>query len=65
MPPSRIKPIPLAVLVVVIWSTSWILLKSGIQGIPTLTLNGMRYTLAFLVMLPLILASHQAAILPG
>ena len=52
MPPSRIKAILFAVLVVVIWSTSWILLKSGIQGIPTLTLNGMRYTLAFLVMLP-------------
>ena len=52
MPPSRIKAILLAILVVIIWSTSWILLKSGIQGIPTLTLNGLRYTLAFLVMIP-------------
>ncbi len=52
MPPSRLKALLLAILVVIIWATSWILLKSGMQGIPTLTLNGMRYTLAFLVMIP-------------
>ncbi len=52
MPPSRIKAILLAILVVIIWSTSWILLKYGMQGVPTLTLNGLRYTLAFLVMIP-------------
>ncbi|NTW08141.1 MAG: EamA family transporter [Anaerolineaceae bacterium] len=52
MPPSRVKALLLAVLVVIIWSTSWIMLKYGVQGIPTLTLNGLRYTLAFLVMVP-------------
>jgi drug/metabolite transporter (DMT)-like permease len=52
MPPSRIKAILLAILVVIIWSTSWILLKYGMQGVPILTLNGLRYTMAFLVMIP-------------
>ena len=52
MPPSRIKAIFLAILVVIIWATSWILLKFGMEGIPALTLNGLRYTLAFLVMVP-------------
>jgi len=52
MPPSRIKAILLAVLVVIIWSTSWILIKVGMEDIPALTLNGLRYTLAFFLMLP-------------
>jgi drug/metabolite transporter (DMT)-like permease len=52
MPPSRIKAILLAILVVIIWSTSWILIKVGMEDIPALTLNGLRYTLAFFLMLP-------------
>ena len=52
MPPSRIKAIILAILVVIIWSTSWILIKVGMEEIPALSLNGLRYTLAFFLMLP-------------
>jgi len=52
MPPSRIKAILLAILVVIIWSTSWILIKVGMDDIPALTLNGLRYTIAFILMLP-------------
>jgi drug/metabolite transporter (DMT)-like permease len=58
LPPSRLKAILLAILVVVIWSTSWILLKFGIQDVPALTLNGLRYTLAFLLMAPFLLLPH-------
>jgi drug/metabolite transporter (DMT)-like permease len=52
MPPSRIKAILLAISVVIIWSTSWILIKVGMEDIPALTLNGLRYTIAFFLMLP-------------
>jgi len=57
MPPSRIKAILLAVLVVIIWSTSWILIKVGMDDIPALTLNGLRYTIAFILMLPFLFLS--------
>jgi drug/metabolite transporter (DMT)-like permease len=55
MPPSRIKAIILAIFVVIIWSTSWILIKVGMEEIPALSLNGLRYTLAFFLMLPFLL----------
>lgn len=42
----------LAVLVTVLWSSSWLLIKVGLQDIPALTFAGLRYTLAFLILLP-------------
>ena len=51
-PPSRIKAILLSFLVVIIWSTSWILIKIGLRDIPPLTFAALRYFLAFLFLLP-------------
>jgi drug/metabolite transporter (DMT)-like permease len=42
----------LAVLVTVLWSSSWLLIKIGLQDIPALTFAGLRYSLAFLILLP-------------
>lgn len=53
-PPSRIKAILLSFLVVVIWSTSWVLIKIGLRDIPALTFAGLRYFLAFLILLPFV-----------
>ncbi|MHB8088968.1 MAG: DMT family transporter [Anaerolineaceae bacterium] len=53
--PSRIKAILLAVLVTIIWSTSWVLIKIGLADIPAMTFAGLRYVLASLLFLPLLL----------
>lgn len=50
--PSRVKAILLALLVTFIWSTSWILIKIGLKEIPALTFAGLRYTIAFLCLVP-------------
>jgi len=47
--------------VTVLWSTSWVLIKIGLQDIPSLTFAGLRYTLAFLCLLPFALRPHHRA----
>ena len=42
-----------AMLVTFLWSTSWVLIKIGLDDIPALTFAGLRYMLAFLCLLPL------------
>jgi len=41
-----------ALLVTFLWSTSWVLIKIGLEDIPALTFAGLRYGLAFLCLLP-------------
>lgn len=41
-----------ALFVTFLWSTSWVLIKIGLGEIPSLTFAGLRYTLAFLCLLP-------------
>jgi drug/metabolite transporter (DMT)-like permease len=41
-----------ALFVTFLWSSSWVLIKIGLQDIPALTFAGLRYTLAFLSLLP-------------
>ncbi|HSN95318.1 MAG TPA: DMT family transporter [Anaerolineaceae bacterium] len=48
----RTKAILQALLVTLLWSSSWILVKQNIQSIPPLTFAGLRYTLAFLILVP-------------
>ncbi|MBT8386127.1 MAG: DMT family transporter [Ignavibacteria bacterium] len=50
--PSQLKAILLALLVTFLWSTSFILIKWGLTEIPPLTYAGLRYSLAFLCLLP-------------
>jgi len=38
--------------VTVLWSTSWVLVKIALADIPALTFAGLRYTIAFVVLLP-------------
>lgn len=57
--PTRMKPFPhlaavlQALLVTFLWSTSWVLIKFGLEDIPALTFAGLRYTLATLILLPM------------
>lgn len=41
-----------ALFVTFLWSTSWVLIKFGLQDIPALTFAGLRFSLAFLCLLP-------------
>jgi drug/metabolite transporter (DMT)-like permease len=54
---ARFKAILLALFVTVLWSTSWVLIKFGLEDIPPLTFSGLRYVWAFLVLLPIALRS--------
>jgi drug/metabolite transporter (DMT)-like permease len=45
-------------LVTFLWSTSWVLIKLGLKAsLPPVTFAGMRYSLAFLCLLPLVLTN--------
>ena len=49
---SHFKAILLAVLVTFLWSTSFVIIKIGLAEIPPLTFAGLRYTIAFICLLP-------------
>ena len=48
-----------ALFVTFLWSTSWVLIKVGLKNIPALTFAGLRYTIAFLTLLPLGIYTKQ------
>ncbi|MBN1371414.1 MAG: EamA family transporter [Anaerolineaceae bacterium] len=55
---AHLKSVLQALLVTFLWSTSWVLIKIGLQtDLPALTFAGLRYTLAFLCLLPFALIS--------
>jgi drug/metabolite transporter (DMT)-like permease len=51
-PPAYRAALLQALLVTFLWSTSWVLIKIGLADIPALTFAGLRYSLAFLCLLP-------------
>ena len=64
---SRIKAIIQALFVVFIWATSWVFIKIGLHDIPPLTFAGVRYMIAFLCLLIVLLfnnAKSEIASLP-
>ncbi len=48
----RLRTILQALLVTFLWSTSWVLVKVGLEELPALPFAGLRYSLAFLILLP-------------
>ncbi len=58
-----LRPVLQALFVTFLWSTSWVLIKIGLQDIPALTFAGLRYSLAFLCLLPFSLRSARLAYL--
>lgn len=57
--PSRRLAIILGLVVSVLWSSSWVLIKIGLEGIPPITFAGLRYFLAFLCLLPLLFQKSE------
>jgi drug/metabolite transporter (DMT)-like permease len=58
---SHHKAVLQALLVTFLWSTSWVIIKLGLQDIPALTFAGLRYSLAFICLLPFALHPQQRA----
>lgn len=57
------KAVLQALFVTFLWSTSWVLIKLGLADIPALTFAGLRYSLAFLCLLPFVWhPAHLAAL---
>jgi drug/metabolite transporter (DMT)-like permease len=65
--PSRVSAILQALMVTFLWSTSWVLVKIGLQeNLPALTFAGVRYGLATLVLVPWVfLHPHHRKALRG
>ncbi len=62
-PSAHLRAVLQALLVTVLWSTSWVLMKFGLEELPALTFAGLRYGLAFLCLLPFVLrGQHRTAI---
>ena len=64
---SRVKAIIQALFVVFLWATSWVFIKIGLQDIPPLTFAGLRYVIAFVCLLIVLLfndAKTEITLLP-
>ena len=62
---SHVKAILQALLVTFLWSTSWVLIKFGLKAsLPAVTFAGLRYSLAFVCLLPFVLINpiHRNAL---
>ncbi|MDX9852015.1 MAG: EamA family transporter [Anaerolineaceae bacterium] len=62
---SHRNAVLLALFVTFLWSTSWVLIKIGLKSsLPPVTFAGLRYTLAFLCLLPFVLlnSTHRKMI---
>src|SRR5512136_3366758 len=64
-PPSHLVAVLQALFVTFLWSTSWVLIKIGLKDIPALTFAGLRYSLAFLCLLPFLLRPASLAAMRG
>jgi len=59
-PQSHLAAVLQALLVTFLWSTSYVLIKWGLEDIPPLTFAGLRYSLAALVLLPFVVLDAGA-----
>lgn len=62
-PHSHLSVILLALLVTFLWSTSFVIIKIGLVEIPPLTFAGLRYTIAFICLLPFAFTKTNSSII--
>lgn len=60
---SHISTVLIALFVVFLWATSWVFIKIGLEDIPALTFAGLRYTLAFLCLIPVVVLAQRNKVL--
>ena len=59
---SALASILLALLVTFLWSTSFVIIKLGLKEIPPLTFAGLRYTIAFICLLPFLFTQKNLSV---
>jgi drug/metabolite transporter (DMT)-like permease len=59
---SALASILLALLVTFLWSTSFVIIKLGLKEIPPLTFAGLRYTIAFICLLPFLFTQKNLTV---
>lgn len=58
--PSHLAAVLFALLITFLWSTSWVLIKWGMNdALPPITFAGLRYTLAWLSLAPIVLLNKR------
>ena len=60
---SHFRAILLALLVTFLWSTSFVIIKIGLDEIPPLTFAGLRYTIAFICLLPFAFTKTNSSVI--
>ena len=60
---SHLSSILLALLVTFLWSTSFVIIKIGLAEIPPLTFAGLRYTIAFICLLPFAFTKKNSVVI--
>jgi drug/metabolite transporter (DMT)-like permease len=60
---SHFKAILFALLVTFLWSTSFVIIKIGLAEIPSLIFAGLRYTIAFICLLPFAFTKSNSAVI--
>ena len=60
---SRLKATLLALLVTFLWSTSFVIIKIGLSEIPPLTFAGLRYSIAFIFLLPFAFTKRNSIVI--
>jgi len=58
--PAHTSAVAQALFVTFLWSTSWVLIKIGLQDIPALMFAGIRYSLAFICLVCLAIINRQS-----
>jgi drug/metabolite transporter (DMT)-like permease len=61
--PSHLTSILLALFVTFLWSTSFVIIKIGLAEIPPLTFAGLRYTIAFICLLPFAFTKTNSSVI--
>jgi drug/metabolite transporter (DMT)-like permease len=59
----HLKAILLALLVTFLWSTSFVIIKLGLAEIPPITFAGLRYTIAFICLLPFAFTKSNSTVI--
>ncbi|MFQ5594455.1 MAG: DMT family transporter [Anaerolineae bacterium] len=59
MPPSRRRALTEGLLVSLIWASSFVIIKIGLTFLPPLTLAGLRYFSAFLLLVPVLFTGER------
>lgn len=62
---ARLSALIQALVVTIIWSASWVLIKIGLEGIPPVTFAGLRYTLAFVCLFVWVAGSRSGRMQVG